>query len=235
LLQETPDDGDSQLLPISHEFKHDFVPFRSPLNASTGGLLTLIPKDVAGSYHRHTFDEIIPGRLTCVTFHTEESGIVIVNVHIEGDEFRDTDGKIRFLKALGHFLAQRQELTMFVGGDFNLVTDRSDRVSLRDGTLCGNPGCVYDAWLDLFPFLAEHVQDSLTRFPRINSAMDSAARLDRIYSNAAVEVEAIMNIRSATIGQLPDSFVSDHLAVVSRMVYKNDNAFSNELPDCIVD
>ena len=162
MIQETHDDDDSQITLVEDLFSNDFKAFQSALSSQAGGLLTLIPTEFFSSFQSHSVVHIIHGRLFAIILRASVGGFVIVNVHVEGDDFRGTDGKLNFLRRLSCFLNDFRDFAIYVGGDFNFVTEFAGRVSLRRGTLCGNPGRVHQEWVDLFPYLVEHVQDVKT-------------------------------------------------------------------------
>jgi hypothetical protein len=70
-------------------------------------------------------------------------------------------------------------------GDFNFVTDFSDRQCTHTGALCGHPCGVAKFFANKFVEFAELFQPDFTRVPFgfANGTPKTAARLDRIYAN----------------------------------------------------
>ena len=237
LVQETHDDGDSQLLTVAEAARHDYYLYRSWIGTATGGLLTLIPKRMwdLHNFATHIFQELIPGRLTAVVWKNARGGLVMINAHIEGEAYRQEDGKIEFLTILKNFVHGHQEYAIILGGDFNFVLEHCDRVSLKDGSFCGNPGKVGDYWLDNFGSMVELYQDAMTRFPNLKSNAGTACRIDRIYANLPTEAEITLGVSSTTISNVENESPSDHIAVISHIRLKNTSGSSDDIPPHIAE
>ena len=155
-----------------------------------------------------------------VELASEHERIFVTNVHLE-DESNETDSQCKMLDLLRGFMDRHDGGHFFIMGDWNFITSRTDRISIRSGQPCGSLCSAGRKWMTEFQGgLDELFQPDPTRFPGNQSQNASAARLDRIYQSSRLESYAIFDSKVSTHGIYKDSYLSDHLPVIASMRIK---------------
>ena len=173
--------------------------------------------------------ELVPGRILAVSLHIGQLRILFICGHIFTNP-NDVGQRRSMLQTVSDFIAGRVHHLIFILGDFNFVVEQNDRTDLSTGLAIGRQCSVAKFWVDHFWQFDELHQQSHTRFPGNLTEGRSSARLDRIYCNAPLEAFALWEVQAATLGQLPDAYLSDHLPVVARIAYKNSVPCSSGIP-----
>ena len=231
-LQETHDDGDSSWTCLRQQYGNSFVFVRSALSSAAGGVMIAVKKSYSELFTQMQSFSLIPGRMVAATLNSNHINVAFICVHIFTNP-NDLSQKIQMLRILLRFVRTLTDHITFIFGDFNFITDACDRTHLATGVAAGRVCSLAKYWLDEFEQFDELYQRSHTRFPGRLGAGGSSARIDRIYCNAPLEAFALWSIQTATMGHLPNSYLSDHLAVVSKVGYKNDNYSRCKIPDFV--
>ena len=110
------------------------------------------------------------------------------------------------------------------------MSDVEDRVDLTTGAAVGRRCSVGDYWSQNFEYFDDFYQRSHTRYPGNQDGSATSARLHRAYCNSPLESYALWDIKAATLGTLPNAYISDHLLVVVRIAYKDKRNFTPCIP-----
>ena len=214
-IQETHDNYENPAAYVQQRFKAHML-FRSFIDQSKGGILTLIQHDYIQLFNTYKEHHLVMGRIHVVELVSAMVLVLVVNVHLETDG--STSSKIEMLKQLHDFIATRSGAHVFMLGDRNFVLANEDRVQLRTGEFVGQKCRIGELWQEQFGNFDELYQPDPTRFP--GGMKGTAARLDRIYQTASLENYAILDVKVATQGIFKDTYLSDHLPVVAKVSLK---------------
>jgi len=189
------------------------------LDQSKGGLFTFIRHEYISFFDEVIEHHIFDGRIFVVELKCAELVVMIVNVHLEAGNDHE-DGKIDMLEGLHDFLHGFEHAHIFAFGDWNFVLDKADRINIRSGDNVGKMCKVGQCWCDHFNSFDELHQPDATRFPGFTSVNATAARLDRLYQTAYLENYALLDIKTSTVGIFKDTYLSDHLPVLTTISEK---------------
>ena len=231
-LQETHDDGDSDIQYLEGIRGRDFCFFRSILTTAAGGILTCIRKDYIKLFETTSTFEILGGRAFAVILHSSILTMIIINVHLHGFPNND-DEKIKILRKVHAFIQRHPGKFIYLVGDWNFVSHTDDRVNLSNGETCGRYCKVAEYWDNHFEQFSELYQSNHTRYPSEVNDNRTSARLDRLYGNFKDEHWEILEVHTATRSKTPDFFLSDHCAVGSTIGVRAKNA-TQSYPEYII-
>ena len=193
--------------------------FRSCISSVAGGILIAIRHSYCDIFDEVVLAEVYKGRILAVSLRTGELWVVFVCVHIHTFP-NDMTARLDMLKQLHNFCSERHSHLIFIFGDFNFITDHTDRTKISNGLSVGKCCGLGKFWNEHFGIFAEAYQQSHTRHPNKDDGDGSSARLDRLYFNGPPEAFLLWDVVASTVGQTPDHYLSDHLPYVAKFGYK---------------
>ena len=232
-VQETHDDGRADLLHLRNGMQNHAV-FGSYISSAKGGVCIGIKRSFAERFSGIERFEIHKGRVLTITLYTELYRFTFVNIHLQGDD-NDSCSKLTILKSIHRFCKERPGEYIWLFGDWNFVLESSDRQDINTGICVGKKCEVAEFWDEHFADFSEIYQQSHTRYPKFGTHSGTSARLDRIYFNAPLEADDLLEIRCSIVGGWSDNNPSDHLPIVATTTYKTSECSVPKIPQSVVE
>ena len=167
---------------LRHEFP-DHLFWGSFINQRAGGVLFAMSKAFASRFtdtpHFHT---LYRGRVAYLRCNSPEGGFDLYGVHLcpQWTNLVKQDA----LRSIHRVLRPAQEAHSIIAGDFNYLPPDEGMYHFLTGAVTRTAAPLHDLFLNLFPFFSDINDDYPThRDFSAEGVLNSASRLDRIYSN----------------------------------------------------